>query len=773
MEKASQRLKELCEEWELPAVVVLSLTIQVLLIVFGHRRKYQPDVWLKALVWSCYLVADATAIYGLGKITSQLKQVQRGAAAQEQDWNTQMIAFWAPFLLLHLGGPDTITAYALEDNELWLRHLLVLIIQKVGTLFIFFQALTGSELSGLYLLMIISSLIKYGQRVYVLRAASSEKFRDSIPDPPLYYSKILEEYELKKAEGYDITPHEVIEVHGVNTEHNPKAYGDLSCPDEELLSNELRKRKKEQDEENSNCGNESKKQERGRGKSKCSQSFLAAARGTSDFFRRLFGDENLLPKAMSRRSQAELAVAKDLINIFRRLFADLVLSFRDLDTSLLILKDKHFHVVFRVIEIELGFMYDLLYTKAMAIHNRWGFALHTVTILFTGMVLVHFSLLEKDKPSNFNTYVTYLLIWAAFLLEIYGLFILLLSDEAACWLENHQPTILNFVERLQPLYNRRRWSGSMGQCNLLSFALKEKQPACCRILELLKVDQKILKLLYKDDVKVSDFLKGRVFDHLKSAASQKEVHSQWTYRGDLILGRYELLDNYKWSIELDFDRSILVWHIATELLCHPEDRGSLENPPYREEHVRFNIRSASKMSMQLSRYMLYLLVMYPFLLPIGVGRVKFRDTYKAAVSFFNEQKAIKEVDGPETHLAGDGKFNLTKACAVLRDNMNTRLDPIMAKGDKSKFTLYHGCRLASQLDKIEDPEKKWKIISLVWVEMLAYAAVKCKGVKHARQLRRGGEFLTHVWLLMAHFGLTDHFQIPHAPAIAELLVKQE
>ena len=36
--------------------------------------------------------------------------------------NSELTAFWAPFLLLHLGGPDSITAYALEDNELWLWH---------------------------------------------------------------------------------------------------------------------------------------------------------------------------------------------------------------------------------------------------------------------------------------------------------------------------------------------------------------------------------------------------------------------------------------------------------------------------------------------------------------------------------------------------------------------------------------------------------------------------------------------------------------------------
>ncbi|KAK3430539.1 hypothetical protein EUGRSUZ_D01615 [Eucalyptus grandis] len=714
----SSHLKELWEGWELRALVLLSLSIQVLLIILGRHWKYRPDLWLKVLVWSCYLSADAVAIYTLGKITTWLKQIRStlGVTAKGLDPNAQMTAFWAPFLLLHLGGPDTITAYALEDNELWMRHLLGLVVQTAGTLFIFFQALIGSDdLSVLWLLMVISGLIKYGERVYVLRAASSEQFRDSIPEPPLRYSKILEEYKLKEAEGYDITPHEVIEIYGGNVERNLRGGVDLSSPDRDLLPE---------------------------------------VKGPLDIFRRLFGNEKLLAEKMKERNRAELAVAKDLIDIFRRLFADLVLSFEDRDTSMLILKYKHFQVVFRVIEIELGLMYDLLYTKAMVIHNRWGFTLRTVSILSTVMVLVLFSRSDKDKYSKWNIHVTFLLLGVAIFLEIYALFVLLFSDEAACWLKKHRPVILDFIERLQPLYKRRRWSGSMAQYNLLSFALKEKHLPFHRILELLYVDQKVLKFLYKGDVEISDFIKERLIEHFKSlATSEKEVQSVRPYPGYLILKKHELLDDFKWSIELEFDQSIHVWHIATELLCHPE--------PEKQE----DLSGAPEMSKQLSRYMLYLLVMYPFLLPVGFGRVRFRDMYAAAT------RLLKETESKcKTRKAIESESNILEACNTLRKKVNTKLAPIMAEGDKSKFALYQGCRLASQLN---NRENKWDIVSSVWVEMLVFAAIKCKGVQHAKQLRRGGEFLTHVWLLMAHFGLTDHFQIPYVPAIAELLVKQE
>ncbi|XP_039158937.1 uncharacterized protein LOC104424021 [Eucalyptus grandis] len=372
MEGLSSHLKELWEEWELRVLVLLSLTVQIVLIVLGRHRKYRPNLWLQALVWSLYLSADAVAIYTLGKIATRLAQMRRdlGAAAATAGLNpdAQMIAFWTPFLLLHLGGPDTITAYSLEDNELWLRHFLRLVVQMA------------------------------------LRAASSEQFRDSTPDPPLHRPRILEEYMLKKAEGYDVTPHVVIEVYEVNAGHNSEADGNLTSCDETLLPSKLKKKRQdEQDGEQSNCRNElEEKREQGEQDNRANKNDMSM-----------------------RNNRAELTLAKDLLDTFRRLFMDLVLSIEERDTSLSILKDKSFHVVFRVIEIELGLMYDLLYTKAIVFQKRWGFTLRTVSILLTVMVLVLFSLSDKDKYSTFNICVTFLLLSVAIFLEIYVLFYLL------------------------------------------------------------------------------------------------------------------------------------------------------------------------------------------------------------------------------------------------------------------------------------------------------------------------------------------------------------
>jgi hypothetical protein len=91
------------------------------------------------------------------------------------------------------------------------------------------------------------------------------------------------------------------------------------------------------------------------------------------------------------------------------------------------------------------------------------------------------------------------------------------------------------------------------------------------------------------------------------------------------------------------------------------------------------------------------------------------------------------------------------------------------KGDRSKLVLFDGCRLAKSLKCLE-PQKKWELLCHVWVEILCFAATKCRWNHHAQQLNWGGELFTHVWLLMAHLGITEQFQISKGHARAMLVV---
>jgi hypothetical protein len=153
------------KEWGLQALVLLSLTIQVTLVISAEFRRYIDSGVLRALVWSAYMLADATAIYALGHLSVSRRSPER-----------ELLPLWAPFLLLHLGGQDKITAYAIEDNRLWLRHLQTLVVQVAAAA----NILYGSSMVGDHplllpatILMFMVGLVKYGERVWALNRAGS------------------------------------------------------------------------------------------------------------------------------------------------------------------------------------------------------------------------------------------------------------------------------------------------------------------------------------------------------------------------------------------------------------------------------------------------------------------------------------------------------------------------------------------------------------------------------------------------------------------------
>ncbi|GJN28163.1 hypothetical protein PR202_gb16256 [Eleusine coracana subsp. coracana] len=155
------------KEWGLQTLVLLSLTIQVTLVISAEFRRHIDSGVLRALVWSAYMLADATAIYVLGHLSVTSRSTEH-----------KLLPLWAPFLLLHLGGQDKITAYAIEDNRLWLRHLQTYVVQVAAAAYILYgSSMVGGSWPPLLLtaiiLMFMVGVVKYGERVWALKRASS------------------------------------------------------------------------------------------------------------------------------------------------------------------------------------------------------------------------------------------------------------------------------------------------------------------------------------------------------------------------------------------------------------------------------------------------------------------------------------------------------------------------------------------------------------------------------------------------------------------------
>ena len=214
-----------------------------------------------------------------------------------------------------------------------------------------------------------------------------------------------------------------------------------------------------------------------------------------------------------------------------------------------------------------------------------------------------------------------------------------------------------------------------------------------------------------------------IISHLRESIVHPEEESDYTtniriscfHRGGAVLKKFNHSE-LGWSIKEELDESILIWHIATDICYQLDQRQTYTN----------TFMLLCELSTLLSQYMLYLLVICPFMLPMGIGMIRFQDTCTEITRYF------------EVHKSREDNSDSDKSYAERLFNKITQGPPSEVERDKNKSVLFDACRLASKLEAISDKKQKWEMISNVWVEMLAYAACCCRGNYHAQQLRRGG-----------------------------------
>uniref|UniRef100_A0ACD5W9Y8 Uncharacterized protein n=1 Tax=Avena sativa TaxID=4498 RepID=A0ACD5W9Y8_AVESA len=155
----------LWNNWEVHVLVIVSFLLQVFLLFFAGMRRRNISAVSRTLLWLAYLLADSIAIYILGHMSLSSKYSQ----------HQQLMAFWAPFLLVHLGGQDTITAYSIEDSKLWPRQLLDFAVQALGVAYVMYKYIAGSwTLVMAAMLIYISGVLKYGERILALKSSSMD-----------------------------------------------------------------------------------------------------------------------------------------------------------------------------------------------------------------------------------------------------------------------------------------------------------------------------------------------------------------------------------------------------------------------------------------------------------------------------------------------------------------------------------------------------------------------------------------------------------------------
>ncbi|XP_066357897.1 uncharacterized protein [Miscanthus floridulus] len=184
------------EESQMRVLVLSSLVIQFLLLIFTYLRVRAIPGWFRFLMWLAYLGGDAIAIYALATLFNRHRYQECGS-------KSTLEVVWAPILLIHLGGHDGMTAYNIEDNELWSRHLLTAVSQVTVAIYIFCKSWPWSggdkRLLQAAIVLFVPGVLKCFAKPLALKRAS---FKSLVSSPSAQSTteemKRLEEYVLQR-----------------------------------------------------------------------------------------------------------------------------------------------------------------------------------------------------------------------------------------------------------------------------------------------------------------------------------------------------------------------------------------------------------------------------------------------------------------------------------------------------------------------------------------------------------------------------------------------
>ena len=286
----------------------------------------------------------------------------------------------------------------------------------------------------------------------------------------------------------------------------------------------------------------------------------------------------------------------------------------------------------KTIEDELGYAYDVYYTKAPLLFTAWGFLFRLFSFTSIVFVFVLFLIKERHKHPQIDLIITYLLLVGAVLIEIYAVILLGASDwplytsdwDFEChftplfiikWLVKHITLIRNGCAKLT---SKQRWSNSMGQFNLLDFCLKDKslqdghEPQNSAYLREWTFNPKLL--FYRTNKQVSAKLKDFVFNTF------------WEKLRSNRNGFSEEYDKYisNGTVDVETYQGIIIWHIATDI-CFYKDSDRSEPNLCRE------------VSKAVSDYMMYILAMCPLAFSAGNAKFSFESTCKSVEDFFYQR----------------------------------------------------------------------------------------------------------------------------------------
>ncbi|KAG0524985.1 hypothetical protein BDA96_06G016500 [Sorghum bicolor] len=682
---------DIWNEWATQILVLLSLTLQVVLLLFAGIRRREASAVPTFLLWLAYLLADSTAIYALGHIWLS------GAPSNKH----QLVAFWAPFLLLHLGGPDSITAYSLEDSQLWLRHLQNLVVQVLGAAYVLYKYVAAGDSFVLLaaVLMFSVGVVKYGERTWALMLSNLDSIRDSLEEhvgehqhfhPPDYESMVAaiedDEFYLRRAHSmFHVCKRAIVDSW-------------VASPDEE----------KEDDHQNS-------------------------------------WEENHPAETNQQSLEIELDIKTELksykgLGMWTLMEMELSLMYDLLYTKAGMIYTWHGYGI-RVATSVAAAASFLLFQFS----SKDGFSRVDVAVSYTllsGALILETASLLRALGSTW----TY-----AFLCNTTWSWLRYTALCSGRW--DRLRWFFKIITGRNGLYNRspRRWSGKIGQHNMLHACSRRKRAyksLLGRLARMLGYEDWFIRYHFSGTMELSQDLKHQLFEYTRHLTGRGRLNMQGVIRknwGEEAFEYWKEMDLY-YSLAtrgrnnylgVEFQEGVIIWHIATDIFI-ANSRG--EDDAGDADLVR-DIRT-------LSNYMVFLMVDSPNMLPGLAQSMLYRQTCDnlEEIRKHNPDRHKKDVCTKIKEffrLHDDPNSNGLMHVDGLADILSKEEPPLSLTMPR----LYFSYRVAG---KLHDRGKAdmLQLLLYVWMDFLVYAANKCSRESHAKKLNNGGGLTTILWLMI-------------------------
>lgn len=413
--------------------------------------------------------------------------------------------------------------------------------------------------------------------------------------------------------------------------------------------------------------------------------------------------------------------------------------------------------VFKVIEVELAFLYDTFFSsKAFLYYYDSKGATICALASIMGICFVGVAAVIPGRRSTHTTHggtivvdttttdltITLAILVSLALLQFFHLIRCWSSNWArvafacdyikngkqlSCWMRLRRW----IVGRIDSDKNHL-WKNKLGQYSLIeSISTTECKPLsvlggcgyqiCSRslgILGLQYIEQAIRELWgvkTGDDIELHADVKTAIVDFIiKSKGKLHNWPSTWERDGWPVGSRFLFLP--------DHVVTIIRWHVAT---CYCELVMHKEGLPVRDEDVEETVKKNHGVATALSKYCAYLMVSAPRLLN-------------------RKDLGTKSVFNEVAHVARMSLHGVKDKLEAMR-----RLGQDDGSSDGSHI-FHQGVALGKHLEAMSN---RWEVLAEFWVGALLYAAPSDNVQEHMEYLAQGGEFITHLWALLSHAGI--------------------